>query len=68
MLGVLQVISAGCVARDVQTVALSPLDCTCVGQFAVQSGDCRQSQITPFGAIIIVIVRHPRCLLLYDVL
>ena len=52
----LHVISARCVARDLHTIALGLLERTCWRRFAAQWGDCKNSRIAPFIAIIINII------------
>ena len=48
-------ISARCVARDLHTISLWPLECTCWRHFAAQ-WDCQKSQIVPFNVIISIII------------
>ena len=52
----LHVISAQCVACELHTIALRPLECTCWRQFAGQWGDCKKSRSAPLNAIFIIII------------
>ena len=62
----LLVISTGCVAHDLHTIAPWPLERTCWRQFLVQWGDCNKSWIAPLNAIIIVIIIIIIIIILYD--
>ena len=51
----LHVVSAMCVARDLHTMALRPLECAYLRHFAAQ-WDYKNSWIAPFSLITIIII------------
>ena len=53
--GMLQVVSAQCVAHDVHMIVSWPLECTCWRQFVMLWEDCVQSGIVPFIVIVIIL-------------
>ena len=52
----LHMISAKCVAHDLDTIAPEPLERMCWRRFMAQWEDCKKSRIAPFNAIIIIII------------
>ena len=54
----LHLISAWCVAHDLHAIAPWSLKCTCWRQFTAEWGDCKKSQIAPFNATIIIIIKY----------
>ena len=50
----LHVVSTRCVAHDLHTTVPRPLERTYWRQFTGQSGDCKNSQIVPLNAIMMM--------------